>query len=167
MGKYVSIFDRLFEANICFAVCMCVSSFKIRSLENNRRDYYIIVKRSDWEKIDKLKLKSNFHQNPEYKRFGYKVLERDLSEEEVFEFKDINDKFIKVQHNSDGRIFEIRGNSFKTHYEMEPTDKEKEYVKNKLDEIAKRLEEIQKKQKEKKLIGVKKNKRSGLKMEYL
>jgi hypothetical protein len=99
-----TIFELLFEKQICFAVAIFITRMKNISIEENRSDYFVIV--SD---IDAKKLGVNFHRTSGYKN----VYERDLSDSEILEFKKIQDKFIKVLHNNYGRVYELKDNSFK------------------------------------------------------
>ena len=54
-----------------------------------------------------------FHRTHEY----LNVFERDLSVTEISEFKSNMDKFVKVQHNQFGRVYELKNNSFKKLHE--------------------------------------------------
>lgn len=103
--KEKTIFEVLFENKICFAVNVCFITAKNKSIDENSRDYFIIVLKTDLKDLKKDNFKrSNIFIN---------IYERDLSLAEISEFKSHMDKFIKVQHDSFGRVYELKNNSFK------------------------------------------------------
>ena len=117
-----TIFKVLFEKEICFAVNVSIRTFKIKSVEENSRDYFIIVHESDLNDIiinGEISKKSKeinkfiFYRTDEYPD----VFERDLSEHDIIEFKKHMNKFTKVMHNKFGRVYELKGNSFKEMHE--------------------------------------------------
>ena len=120
--KDKTIFEMLLESKICFTVNVSIRTFKIKSVEENSRAYFIIVHESDLndiiinEEISKHSKEINkfiFYRTDEYPD----VFERDLSDDDIIEFKKHMTKFIKVKHNKFGRIYELKGNSFKEMYE--------------------------------------------------
>ena len=124
--KDKTIFEMLLESKICFTVNVSIRTFKIKSVEENSRDYFIIVHESDLndiiinEEISKHSKEINkfiFYRTDEYPD----VFERDLSDDDIIEFKKHMNKFIKVKHNKFGRIYELKGNSFKEMYESKKT----------------------------------------------
>ena len=121
-----TIFKVLFEKEICFTVNISIRTFRIKSVEENSRAYFIIVHESDLNdtiingEISKHSKEINgfiFYRTDEYPD----VFERDLSDDDIIEFKKHMDKFIKVKHNKFGRIYELKGNSFKEIYESRRT----------------------------------------------
>ena len=117
-----TIFKVLFEKKICFTVNVSIRTFKIKSVEENSRAYFIIVHESDLNdtiingEISEHSKEINkfiFYRTDEYPD----VFERDLSDDDIIEFKKHMNKFIKVKHNKFGRIYELKGNSFKKLYE--------------------------------------------------
>lgn len=117
-----TIFKVLFEKGICFAVNVSIRTFKIKSVEENSRAYFIIVHESDLNdtiidgEISEHSKEINefrFYRTDEYPD----IFERDLSEYDIIEFKKHMNKFIKVKHNKFGRVYELKGNSFKEMYE--------------------------------------------------
>jgi len=104
-----TIFEVLFEKEICFAVSVSLNSVKNKSIEANSRDYFLIVLKQDVKDLKNM----GFHKTNDYQN----VFERDLSANEISEFKDNMDKFIKVQHNQFGRVYELKNNSFKKLHE--------------------------------------------------
>ena len=124
--KDKTIFEMLLESKICFTVNVSIRTFKIKSVEENSRAYFIIVHESDLndiiinEEISKHSKEINkfiFYRTDEYPD----VFERDLSDDDIIEFKKHMNKFIKVKHNKFGRIYELKGNSFKEMYESKKT----------------------------------------------
>ena len=120
--KDKTIFEMLFESKICFTVNVSIRTLKIKSVEENSRAYFIIVHESDLNEIiingeiskhSKEINKFIFYRTDEYPD----VFERDLSDDNIIEFKKHMNKFIKVKHNKFGRIYELKGNSFKEMYE--------------------------------------------------
>ena len=124
--KNKTIFEMLFESKICFTVNVSIRTLKIKSVEENSRAYFIIVHESDLNdiiingKISKHSKEINkfiFNRTDEYPD----VFERDLSGDDIIEFKKHINKFIKVKHNKFGRIYELKGYSFKGMYESKKT----------------------------------------------
>lgn len=120
--KNQTIFEILFEAKICFTVNVSIRTFKIKSVEENSRAYFIIVHESDLNDIiingetskhSKEINKFIFYRTDEYPD----VFERDLSDDDIIEFKKHMNKFIKVKHNKFGRVYELKNNSFKKLYD--------------------------------------------------
>ena len=100
------VFDTLFEAGVCFAVCVASSKFINQEVAAFAKDYFIIINKCD-EKY--------FKEHIFYPAEGYKqVCQRSLSEDEIRVFKRNKDKFVKVLHNEHGRVYELKGLSFKT-----------------------------------------------------
>ena len=120
--KDKTIFEMLFESKICFTVNVSIRTLKIKGIEENSRAYFIIIHESDLNEIiingeiskhSKEINKFIFYRTDEYPD----VFERDLSDDDIIEFKKHMNKFIKVKHNKFGRIYELKGNSFKEMYE--------------------------------------------------
>lgn len=103
--KLTTIFEQLIEADICFSVGVNQSEFKIEGIDNNRKDYFILIMKED---------------NPEFAYFhsssNRRCLEYELSENDIIHFKSIQDLFIKKVHNADGRIYELKNNSFSEYF---------------------------------------------------
>lgn len=105
-----TIFEVLFEKEICFTVNVSVNIFKGKGIDDNSRDYFLIILKKSLEGVYKKELA--FHKMKDYPN----LLERDLSVLEIAEFKTLLDKFVKVQHSKLGRIYELKNNSFKKLY---------------------------------------------------
>ena len=99
----------LFEKEICFAVNVSLNTFKGKCIDENSRDYFLIVQKQDLKELKNM----NFKRTNDYAN----VYERDLSVSEIAEFKTYMDKFVKVQHNQFGRVYELKNNSFKKLHE--------------------------------------------------
>jgi hypothetical protein len=108
-----NIFDILFNKNIYFSILRARISSKIKSIENSAFDYFIIVKKGDLKNNEAIKLGFRDSYCQEYKN----IIERTMNENEINIFKDIYDKFIMVQCDENGRVFEIKNKSFKTYYQ--------------------------------------------------
>ena len=104
MKNEKTIFEVLFEKEICFAV-----SASLNRLDEGSRDYFLIVQEQDLKYLKNM----NFERTDDYAN----VFERDLSADEIKEFKTNMDKFVEVQHNQFGRVYELKNNSFKKLYE--------------------------------------------------
>lgn len=103
------IFDTLSENGICFAVCVASSNFINREVTAFSKDYFVIINKCDEKHVKEFTF---------YPTEGYKqVCERNLSTEEIEVFRSIKDKFVKVRSNEDGRVYELKGCSFKSAYD--------------------------------------------------
>ena len=109
MKNKKTIFEVLFEKGICFAVNLSLNTFKGKGIDANSRDYFLIVQKQDLKELKNM----NFKRTYDYEN----VYERDLSVSEISEFKTYMDKFVKVQHNQFGRVYELKNNSFKKLHE--------------------------------------------------
>ena len=105
MKNEKTIFEVLFEKEICFAVNVSLNTFKGKGIDKTSRDYFLIVQKQDLKELKNMNFKkTNVYVN---------VYERDLSVSEIAEFKTYMDKLVKVQHNQFGRVYELKNNSFK------------------------------------------------------
>ena len=103
-----SILTSLFLKDVCFAVGVDVTRFKLKSLDMSPNTYFIMVSQRDKIKVKGLRFKNSNK---------YEILVRDLSHDEVLEFKAMNDRFNKVVHTEDGRTYELKGKSFKKYHQ--------------------------------------------------
>lgn len=95
------IFDDLIENKIPFAVV--VSIMKAPVLEYHTNEYHIIIRIKDRRKLYQRGFrKGRFH-----------VLEKQLTDDEIGHFKQINNKFSKVCHTKHGRVYELKTLPFK------------------------------------------------------
>jgi len=109
MKNKKTIFEVLFEKEICFAVNVSLNTFNGKEIDENSRDYFLMVQKQDLEELKNM----NFKKTDNY----VNVYERVLSVSEIAEFKTYMDKFVKVQHDQFGRVYELKNNSFKKLHE--------------------------------------------------
>ena len=105
-----TIFEKLKEKNVCYSVIVSLVKCKLVSIEGSKKEYSIIIHQNDLEKLKGL----GFYTTDTYK---FVIYERDLQDDEVLEFKKIIEDFEKVQHDKDGKIYELKNNSFKKMYD--------------------------------------------------
>lgn len=103
------VFEVLFESGICFAVCIASSKFINREISAFSKDYFVIINKCDEERVKEL----TFYQAEGYKQ----ICLRSLSEDEIRIFRKNKDKFVKILHNKDGRVYELEQKSFKEVYD--------------------------------------------------
>ena len=104
-----TVFNALLESRVCFAVCVAFNSFINREVATFSKDYFVIINKCDAKRVKELTF---------YATEGYKqVCERNLSADEIGIFKENINKFIKVQRNEYGRVYELKGRSFKASYD--------------------------------------------------
>jgi len=104
-----TIFNALSENGVCFAVCVASSSFINREVAAFSKDYFVIINKCDEKRIKEFTF---------YPAEGYKqVCERNLSADEIEEFRRNKDRFVKVRSNEYGRVYEVKELSFKSAYE--------------------------------------------------
>jgi len=104
-----TVFTALFENGVCFAVCVAFNSFINREVAAFSKDYFVIINKCDAKRVKELTF---------YATEGYKqVCERNLSADEIGIFKENINKFTKVWHNEHGRVYELKGRSFKAIYD--------------------------------------------------
>ena len=104
-----TVFSTLSECGVCFAVCVASSSFINREVAAFSKDYFVIINKCDAKRVKELTF---------YATEGYKqVCERNLSADEIGIFKENINKFTKVRHNEHGRVYELKGQSFKAVYD--------------------------------------------------
>ena len=104
-----TVFNALLESRVRFAVCVAFNSFINREVAAFSKDYFIIINKCDAKRGKELTF---------YATEGYKqVCERNLSADEIGIFKENINKFTKVRHNEHGRVYELKGQSFKAVYD--------------------------------------------------
>ncbi len=108
--KRRSVFDELFEKDVCFAVCAASSRFINEEIGWFSTDYFVIVHRSELYVIEGF----TFYQTDEYRQ----VYERKLSATDIEAFKMLHlNKFVKIMHNAYGRVYELRDKPFKVAFD--------------------------------------------------
>jgi hypothetical protein len=104
-----TVFNALLESRVRFAVCVAFNSFINREVAAFSKDYFVIINKCDAKRVKELTF---------YATEGYKqVCERNLSADEIGIFKENINKFTKVRHNEHGRVYELKGQSFKAVYD--------------------------------------------------
>jgi len=104
-----TVFSTLSECGVCFAVCVASSSFINREVAAFSKDYFVIINKCDEKRVKEFTF---------YPTEGYKqVCERNLSTDEIEVFRNNKDRFTKVWRNKHGRVYELKGQSFKAVYD--------------------------------------------------
>ena len=112
-----TLFERLFDSEVCFAVVVSRVSFKSIGAGYSAVDYGCIINMQDKEKTEEINLKFYQPKNARGSKYhNYNILEYDMNDSEIAEFKTLQKKFIKVEHNSHGRVYELLTDSFKEKY---------------------------------------------------
>lgn len=101
--KYV--INELLERGVCFAVCVAATRFMSEEIHRFSKEYSVIINKCDMGLIEDFK----FYQTEGYKQ----VCERKLSPDDVEVFKENMERFVKVLHNANGRVYELRDMPFK------------------------------------------------------
>ena len=102
-----NIFKRIKELDVTHAVVVNTMDFNDSNKEV--KDYFIVAKRKDKRTLQGLGFRFRT-----VKPTG--VIERTLTPCEVTFFKTILHKYDKVEDTEDGRVYELRGDSFKEYY---------------------------------------------------
>jgi len=104
-----TIFNVLSKNGVCFAVCVASSSFINREVAAFSKDYFVIINKCDEKRVKEFTF---------YPTEGYKqVCERNLSTDEIEVFRNNKDRFTKARRNEHGRVYELKGQSFKAAYD--------------------------------------------------
>lgn len=109
-----TIFTELIKHKIPFAVVSSVITLKNLQITDSAFDYWLVAHKSD---VEGLGLGFSQQEDIKYTDFP-RVLERDLSQEEIYEFKEKINLFEITQRDIHGKIFELIENSFKAHYKF-------------------------------------------------
>ncbi len=103
------VFDALFQAGVCFAVCVASSKFINQEAAAFAKDYFIIINKCD---------EKHFKEHTFYPAEGYKqVCQRNLSTDEIEVFRRNKNNFVRVKSNEYGRVYELKEQSFKDSYD--------------------------------------------------
>ena len=103
-----SIFDILNDSKVCYSVCVAIQKFKSEGSGLSSKDYYILARYADINSINSIKNKFRKSEN-----FNHETSEYSLNDTEIKQFKLNQHLFIKVQHDKNGRVYELKSNSFK------------------------------------------------------
>ncbi|HVA97450.1 MAG TPA: hypothetical protein VNG53_01030 [Bacteroidia bacterium] len=105
-----TIFEELFEKKSCFAVILSVNISKLKGMDFSEREYLLLI-----TSAERLVLTYSFKKNKDYAG----LYEHKLTDLEILEFKKNIEHFIKVQHDQNGRVYELKNNSFKHSYKSQ------------------------------------------------
>ena len=104
------IFSKLIGKEIPFIVIVSVNTLRFIKAEYYSRDYTIILYHKDSAKMKPI----NFMKS------DMKLLfEKNLSPREIRLFKNKQELFEKIKHTNDGRIYEVKGKSFKNYFKSQ------------------------------------------------
>lgn len=106
-----NIFDELNKLGLVYSVVAEKVDLVLKRAELNTMNYFVMV-----ADIDKPKWKHLPFKRSGVPRDVY-VSAIDLKLEEVDFFKKNISKYVRVQHNKSGRVYELKNNSFKSYYE--------------------------------------------------
>lgn len=111
--KEPNIFDVLFAEKICFAVYTNVKKYKRLRTDAWERDYYVVIHKIDYLKFPRL-LRCLFVKAEDYDDVFQYILF--VAEEKAF--KEIKEEYFeKVFHEAEGRVYELKDNSFKKYWQ--------------------------------------------------
>ena len=114
-----TVFEQIKELEIPFAVGLSYSKLKKQGNNNSPpydyQDFFLMISEVDGDctkppkeiKEWPLKLDKDYSSN--------KVLTQELTQDEISEFRDIEDEFILVVEDEDGKIWELKNNSLKSY----------------------------------------------------
>ena len=121
-----TVFSTLIENNLAFFVGVNTTSLKlgrgISSKDNSSIEYFIGVSRNDTGKLVSI-VKETKERSGDIKTTpipfrpekGTHLLTYLMNDLDIHEFKTLQEKFVKVINNKDGRIFELKTLPFKKH----------------------------------------------------
>ena len=93
--------EKLLEVQTCFALVVSQSTFRVPHLDISGKDIFLIVAEKDTQ--------TGFEKSQTIPG----LYEYDLNDEEYEDFRtNHSEKFQKVQHSSEGRVYELKQNSF-------------------------------------------------------
>lgn len=98
-----SIFKQLEEKEICYAVGVSFTRFKAADDGLSKKQYFLLTKRTPEARELKFRHVKDYP----------KHLQRDLTPKEILEFRENQEKYIRVVHNMHGRIYELKNNSLR------------------------------------------------------
>ena len=99
--------ETLLTANYCFAVVISIIRSKVKSLDWQSKEYFMVFSKKVEPQLKKLKIHTKKCTEYDY------LCEVDMSYEDVNFFKQNQDKFKKVIDNQEGRIYELKSRPFK------------------------------------------------------
>jgi hypothetical protein len=117
-----NVIKELIDSKTSFAMCIGVNELKLNKGSYSTSDYFVIVHKSKLTfSVDKdgntiydrgrLSMENKYSFSKSIHRDD--VYEKTLDSSDIVYFKSINDSFTKVQHDSDGRVYELKSNPFR------------------------------------------------------
>lgn len=107
--KKQSLFEKLLENKTCFAIVVEFVKLKIEGFERTGWEYTLIIRREDLSHFPR----GLFTKAPDYKN----VFEHTMTNGDLLEFKEHSEKFHKVHRDEYGKVYELKGNSFKKYHD--------------------------------------------------
>ena len=106
-----NIFEELDKTKLCYAVLIGTTYFKT-SRNYSVKDYCVVGARKNAKRLKEM----GFRPRPNYLSHEL-IVEYDMNEDDIYEFKRRKSEnlFIEVQQTTDGRVFEIAGDSLRMH----------------------------------------------------
>jgi hypothetical protein len=105
--KIKTIFDHLIESKIPFSVGVNDSTMKLETIEDVKKEWFILIFKRDKDRAPVYFHQSNLHL----------CVEHEMEQNEIYQFMKIRDKFTKFIHCEHGRIYELKTNSLKEKYD--------------------------------------------------
>ena len=141
----IIMINELIEKKICFAVIVSQSSFKLSHIDFGGKEYFIVISAHDVEKARSLTerdrvILNSLEKDEDKQRYikqkndsfvesldSKDTFEYELegSEEELFKSMQ-EEMFNKISHSEDGRIYELKSNSFVDYFHTLPPIKKVE-----------------------------------------
>jgi len=112
MAKKINVFNELESLGLCYAV-LGHSAYINNPSQQYVTDWVIVGSIKDKAALKKLKFILS-------KSLRKSVLEYEMSESELKQFKDMTTegKFNKVLNNKEGKVYELKNNSFREYYKL-------------------------------------------------
>lgn len=105
-----NVFELLDLAKIVYAVGVSESTLRTSFVEKSR-DYFVFIKVKDVLKLKRIMKKYKRHFT--FRKITREdIYEYDLSSKEIAEFRNNLDKYNKVKHTENGRIYELKEKPF-------------------------------------------------------
>jgi hypothetical protein len=102
-----TIFDHLIEKKIPFSVGVNDSTMKLATIEEVKKEWFILILKKDKDLAPVYFHQSNLHL----------CVEHEMDQNEIDQFLKIRNQFTKFIHSDAGRIYEFKTNSLKEKYD--------------------------------------------------
>jgi len=107
-----NVFDMLKHIDVCYSIGVSRTVFKSIGSGLNALDYFIITSKEYEDSL--LNFGLTFKDSEDNR---YNTIERTLTDDEINIFKSLQDNFVKIIHDKNGRIYELKNKSFKRFYQ--------------------------------------------------